>query len=94
MTDKTLTKSNRGLYVSSLPYEIPFGVLPIRMKNMLPTCKNIGTTQITNGCYRLHPTEWNIGESAGYLAAYAILHDVTPHEVRGEPRAFGEPSLN
>nr|WP_246320979.1 FAD-dependent oxidoreductase [Paenibacillus germinis] len=24
---------------------------------------------ITNGCYRLHPVEWIIGEAAGYLAA-------------------------
>ncbi|WP_454702255.1 FAD-dependent oxidoreductase [Agrobacterium burrii] len=29
-----------------------------------------GTTHITNGCYRLHPVEWNIGEVAGMLAAY------------------------
>ena len=27
--------------------------------------KNIGTTHITNGGYRLHPVEWNIGEAAG-----------------------------
>ncbi|MGO4346492.1 FAD-dependent oxidoreductase [Paenibacillus sp. MCAF9] len=79
----TTTKSNRGFYIPSLPYEIPLGaLLPVRMKNLLPACKNIGTTQITNGCYRLHPTEWNIGESAGYLAAYSIINQVTPHEVR------------
>lgn len=78
------TRSNRWFYIPSVPFEIPLGaLLPIRVKNMLPACKNIGTTQITNGCYRLHPTEWNIGESAGYLAAYAILHQVTPHEVHG-----------
>ncbi|MGG2474547.1 FAD-dependent oxidoreductase, partial [Rhizobium sp. BR5] len=34
--------------------------------------KNIGTTHITNGCYRLHPVEWNIGEVAGMLAAYCL----------------------
>ena len=27
---------------------------------LLPAPKNIGTTHITNGCYRLHPVEWNI----------------------------------
>lgn len=80
------TKSNRGFYIPTYPYEIPLGaLLPVRMKNLLPACKNIGTTQVTNGCYRLHPTEWNIGESAGYLAAYAILNNVTPHEVRENP---------
>ncbi|MGE8203785.1 FAD-dependent oxidoreductase [Heyndrickxia sp. NPDC080065] len=77
------TVSNRTFYIPNNPYEIPLGsLLPIRVKNLLPACKNIGTTQITNGCYRLHPTEWNIGESVGYLAAYSIIHDVIPHEVR------------
>ena len=42
-----------------------------RMENLLPACKNIGTTHLTNGCYRLHPVEWNIGESVGELAAFA-----------------------
>lgn len=77
------TVSNRTFYIPNNPYEIPLGaLLPVRVKNLLPACKNIGTTQITNGCYRLHPTEWNIGEAAGYLAAYAILNHVTPHQVR------------
>lgn len=77
------TATNRTFYIPSYPYEIPLGaLLPIRMKNLLPACKNIGTTQIANGCYRLHPTEWNIGESVGYLAAYALRHEVTPHAVR------------
>ncbi|MDB4866472.1 MAG: FAD-dependent oxidoreductase [Cohnella sp.] len=86
------TRTNRMFYIPSLPYEIPLGALiPIRVKNVLPACKNIGTTQITNGCYRLHPTEWNIGESAGYLGAYALKQGITPHEVRNNPqhlRAF------
>ena len=34
-------------------------------ENLLPACKNLGVTHITNGCYRLHPVEWNIGEAAG-----------------------------
>ena len=51
---------------ASLPFQIPLGaLLPRRMKNLLPAAKNIGTTHITNGCYRLHPVEWNIGEAAG-----------------------------
>ncbi|CAM3842298.1 FAD-dependent oxidoreductase [Cohnella lubricantis] len=77
------TVSRRGYYIPSLPYEIPLGaLLPIRMTNLLPACKNIGTTQVTNSCYRLHPTEWNIGEAAGSLAAYAIRHGVLPRDVR------------
>ncbi|WP_067727649.1 FAD-dependent oxidoreductase [Oceanobacillus damuensis] len=80
------TVSNRTFYIPSYPYEIPLGALiPVRVKNLLPACKNIGTTQITNGCYRLHPTEWNIGESVGYLAAYAITNELEPKEILHNP---------
>ena len=59
--------------MSSLPFQIPLGALiPQRVENLLPACKNIGITHITNGCYRLHPVEWNIGEAAGALVAQAI----------------------
>ncbi|SFS78421.1 FAD-dependent oxidoreductase [Paenibacillus sp. 453mf] len=76
------TKSLRSFYIPNYPYEIPLGsLIPIRMKNLLPACKNIGMTQIANGCYRLHPTEWNIGEAAGYLAAYCLRHGIQPAHV-------------
>lgn len=69
--------------ISSLPFQIPLGsLIPVRMSNLLAACKNIGVTHITNGCYRLHPVEWNIGEAAGHLAAYCIDHALTPHAVR------------
>ncbi len=69
--------------VSSLPFQIPLGaLLPKRMENLIPACKNIGTTHITNGCYRLHPVEWNIGEAAGSLAAYAIERKTNPRAIR------------
>ena len=45
------------------------------MRNLIAAAKNIGTTHITNGCYRLHPVEWNIGEAAGALAAFALEED-------------------
>ena len=62
---------------SALPFQIPLGALiPQRVENLLPACKNIGTTHITNGCYRLHPVEWNIGEAAGVLAALCIGEEV------------------
>ncbi len=55
----------------SMRFQIPLGaLLPIRVKNLLPANKNIGTTHITNGCYRLHPVEWNIGESVGSLISF------------------------
>jgi hypothetical protein len=69
--------------VSSLPYQIPLGALiPQRLENLLPAAKNIGTTHITNGCYRLHPTEWNIGEAAGALAAHALKLGQPPRAIR------------
>jgi hypothetical protein len=72
------------------PFQIPLGaLLPIRLANLIAGAKNIGRTHLTNGCYRLHPVEWNIGESAGALAAYALHHGMTPAEVRSSAlRAF------
>ncbi|SDS45759.1 FAD dependent oxidoreductase [Paenibacillaceae bacterium GAS479] len=79
------TVTYRSFYIPSYPYEIPLGsLIPIRMNNLLPACKNIGTTQISNGCYRLHPTEWNIGEAAGMLAAYCLRTARLPREVHGD----------
>lgn len=75
----------------SLPFQIPLGsLLPIRMENILPANKNIGTTHITNGCYRLHPVEWNIGESVGLLVAFAKSKNVVPREVRKQKNLLVE----
>ena len=64
---------------AALPFELPLGALiPERVSNLIASSKNIGTTHITNGCYRLHPIEWNIGEVAGHLAATAIANSVQP----------------
>lgn len=77
------TGGDNYIDVPSQPFQIPLGsLLPVRMQNLLPAAKNIGVTHITNGCYRLHPVEWNIGESVGYLVAYALEHRVTPEAVR------------
>ena len=68
--------------IPSLPFQIPLGALiPVRLRNLLPACKNLGVTHITNGCYRLHPVEWNIGEAAGLLAAFCVTQNVEPAEV-------------
>lgn len=69
--------------ISSVPFQIPLGaLLPQRVENLLPACKNLGVTHISNGCYRLHPVEWNIGESAGALAAFCSAHKCAPRAVR------------
>lgn len=77
------SKGDNYIDFSSVPFQIPLGaLLPKRMKNILPANKNIGTTHITNGCYRLHPVEWVIGESIGELIAYALNKKVFPFQVR------------
>lgn len=76
------TGGDNYIDISSLPFQIPLGALiPVRVENLLPACKNIGTTHITNGCYRLHPVEWNIGEAAGLLAGYCLRHKIPPRAV-------------
>jgi hypothetical protein len=73
--------------VSSLPFQIPLGaLLPRRVENLVPACKNIGTTHITNGCYRLHPVEWAIGEAAGAVAAFCRETGEPPRQVRRDPK--------
>lgn len=78
--------------VANWPFQIPLGALiPQRVENLLPANKNIGTTHITNGCYRLHPVEWNLGEVAGALAAYCLDNGTAPRQVRANEvrlRAF------
>lgn len=77
---------DQGLFLPTKPFQIPLGALiPIRMKNLIAAAKNIGTTHITNGAYRLHPVEWAIGEAAGTLAAMAIKSQKSIHEIYQEP---------
>ncbi len=69
----------------TLPFQIPLGsLLPQRMENLLPACKNLGVTHLTNGCYRLHPIEWNIGEAVGVLVAHCVQQKRTPRQVRND----------
>ncbi|WP_159619936.1 FAD-dependent oxidoreductase [Ruania rhizosphaerae] len=78
------TGGDNYIDVGAEPFEIPLGALiPQQTTNLLAGCKNIGTTHITNGCYRLHPVEWNIGEAAGLLAAECLKQGTTPHQVHG-----------
>jgi hypothetical protein len=77
--------------VSSLPFQVPLGaLLPRRALNLLPACKNLGVTHVTNGCYRLHPVEWNVGEAAGALAAFALGRRVPPRQVRKDRKLLAE----
>ncbi len=85
------TRGDRGRYGATLPFQIPLGALiPQRMKNVLPACKNIGVTHLTNGCYRLHPIEWNIGESVGALVAFCLQRKESPRGVRNNARHLAD----
>jgi hypothetical protein len=81
------TSGRNYIDITNWPAQIPLGaLLPQRVENLLPACKNLGVTHITNGCYRLHPIEWGIGEAAGALAAYCLEHKLAPRQVRDDAR--------
>lgn len=76
------TGGDNYIDIPSLPFEIPLAaLLPERVENLLPACKNLGVTHITNGCYRLHPVEWNVGEAAGALVAFCTDKGYAPRSV-------------
>jgi hypothetical protein len=77
------TGGDNYIDLDCLPFQIPLGALiPRRVENLLAGCKNLGTTHITNGAYRLHPVEWNIGEAAGALAAFCQSRSEPPRRLR------------
>ncbi|MFC0506783.1 FAD-dependent oxidoreductase [Micromonospora costi] len=85
------TGGDNYIDVGSCPFEIPLGALiPQRVENLLPAGKNIGTTHITNGSYRLHPVEWNVGEVAGLLADFCLARGESPRAVRSTPRLLAD----
>lgn len=85
------TGGDNYMDVASVPFEIPLGVLiPRRLENLLPASKNVGTTHITNGAFRLHPVEWNLGEAAGSLAAFSLQRATRPRAVHSTPALLQE----
>ena len=80
------TGGDNYIDVSALPFQVPLGALiPQRVENVLAGGKNLSVTHITNGCYRLHPVEWNVGEASGLLAAWCLEHGVLPRAVHETP---------
>ena len=85
------TRGRNTVDIDSFPFQIPLGaLLPVRVENLLPACKNLGTTRITNGAYREHATEWSIGEAAGTLAAFALARKQPPRAVRADGGLLGD----
>lgn len=85
------TSGRNYVDLGSLPFQIPLGALiPRRIENLLAGCKNLGVTHLTNGCYRLHPVEWNIGEAAGAVAAFCLDRKESPRGVRANPKLLAD----
>ncbi len=71
-----------GTGQAAKPFQIPLSCLiPEKFAGVLPACKNIGVTHITNGAYRLHSIEWAIGEAQGALSAYALNKKISPAKI-------------
>ena len=71
--------------IATHPFTVPLGCLiPVRVTNVVVAGKTIGTTHITNGCYRVHPVEWVTGELAGLLAAEAVERRLPPAAIRDD----------
>jgi hypothetical protein len=79
------------LDLGAWPFQIPLGAMvPVRVENLLPGGKNLGVTHITNGAFRVHPVEWNIGEAAAILAVFCLERQSTPRAVRSHPNVLEE----
>jgi hypothetical protein len=79
------------LNLRTMPFQIPLGsLLPRDCDNLLAGGKDMGTTHLTNGCYRLHPVEWNVGEAAGALAAFCLRRGQPPAALLERAGLLGE----
>ncbi len=80
--------NHRSLYEPTRPFQIPLGALiPPDCDNLICANKNIATTHLANGSYRLHPVEWSIGTGAGMAVAVAYERLLTLRAVRDTPDA-------
>lgn len=84
------TAMRNSVYVPCCPYRIPLGALiPLDTENLVAAGKCLGVTHVANGTTRMHPTEWNIGEAAGHLAAMCLADALTPAQVHESPALIG-----
>ena len=78
------------------PFQIPMAaLLPRDPVNILPAGKDIGVTHLTNGAFRLHPVEWNIGESAAVIGSLWLEQGAEPRaaQVQVQLAALGVPMV-
>ena len=86
--------NERGRMMMPKPFQIPMATLiPQGVSNFLAAGKNIGVTHLTNGAFRLHPIEWNVGEAAAVIASLSLSKKASPSaaEVQAELVKVGVP---
>jgi hypothetical protein len=86
--------NERGRMMMPKPFQIPMSALiPQGVTNLLAASKNIGVTHLTNGAFRLHPIEWNVGEAAAVIASIALKtkRTATVEETQNELARIGVP---
>jgi hypothetical protein len=72
----------KSMFAPTRPFQIPLGALiPPDCPNVVMGNKNIATTHLSNGSYRLHPVEWNIGAVAGELCSYSTKYGLSIHDI-------------
>jgi hypothetical protein len=63
--------------VGSWPFQIPLGsLIPQRVENLAARLQKPGRDAHHQWLLSLHPVEWNIGESAGALAAHCLQNNL------------------
>lgn len=81
------TAMRNSVYVPAAPFRIPLGaLLPMRVRNVIAAGKALGVSHVANGSTRLHPVEWNVGESAGILAATCVRQKLEPAAIYESPQ--------
>ena len=77
--------------IDALPFQIPLGCLvPRTSSRVIAAGKCLGATHVANGCTRLHPVEWNVGEAAGILAAWCLSNQIEPQDATSDPALVGK----
>lgn len=76
-----------NVYVPACPFQVPLSSLvPVRVRNLLSAGKAMGVSHVANGCTRLHPVEWAVGEAAGLMASWCVNNATEPHAVCDDHR--------
>jgi hypothetical protein len=86
--------NERGRMMMPRPFQIPQqALLPQKVRNLVAAGKNLGVTHLTNGAFRLHPVEWNVGEAAATLVVLRMKlgREPAPLELQEQLARHGVP---